>query len=65
MIIVLIFIIWTLDQNLLEAHRNAQEEKRICNSRSIMVAAANCIKGIKNCQPFQSYAAIVTYNNVT
>ena len=31
----------------------------------MMVVAANCIKGIKNCQPFQSYAAIVTYNNVT
>ena len=28
-----------------------------------MVEAANCIKRIKDCQPFQSYAAIVTYNN--
>ena len=31
----------------------------------MMVAAANYIKGIKNCQQFQSYAVIVTYNNVT
>ena len=28
-----------------------------------MAKVANCIKGRKDCQPFQSYAAIVTYNN--
>ena len=37
--------------------------KKIYDSRSLMVEVANCIKGIKDCQPFQSYAAIVTYNN--
>ena len=41
------------------------KQKIMSNSRSLKDIAANCIKEIKNCQPFQSYAAIVTYNNGT